>query len=221
MNVIKRISKRLKNRALIQGGSFRLDHGSTNTEINSFRLAIRLYDETKRAGKIVSLGCIVNDLGLNPDQRPKKTGTLEWPKEYLELLQEAKIPLPEIRVDYESSLRNAVSHDIARKKIKPVTAKEHPVLGVPTITCPPIMGKYYQKLAHSGYTQQVGFYTQEPRPADDNSCSVGPTIGATYHASGYHLEIEVLNYWVHPDGQLSLGGHFEAEKQRGETYVYR
>lgn len=210
----------VKSGALMQGGSFRLDLGPTKAEIDSFRLAVVLYDECRKAGKQTKLGCIINDFALPPQARPKATGRLEFPQEYLQILRAqnlidegarleqirpgkggAVIFLAstngfEIRIFYESSLRNA-----ARKDARSVL-KVNFLSGIEVPACPAIMGKFYSILAKAGFSQHVGFFAKEDKPCDDNSCSIGPTLGARRDMSGYEPEIPIINWYISSDGRI-------------------
>lgn len=214
-----KIKQQVKDGALIQGGAFRIDKGPTKTEIFSFKLAATLVEECRKDGKRVVLGCIVNDLALKPDKRPKATGVFEWPKEYLQILSEAGISAPEIEISYESTLRNGASQDFHRGKITGGAFKKNESTGIDVPRCRSIMGKFYSTLAKKGYVQQVGFYTIEPKPEPespeeipDTACPFGPIEGALKRGSGYELRLEVLNYMVHPDGRVATAGIFEPDK---------
>ncbi len=238
----------IKGRTIIHGGNFRLDRGPTQTEAETFRHALLLYDDCRTKEQQAALCCIVNDLGVHPLDRPKMTNGIAWPKEYYEIAYQVKL-LPaktqfdyvererdvpyqsknkgkggvgrylkiatrterrfflvhndlEIEIFYESSLRNSASGNGRAMRKEQANGGE-------IATCPAIMGNFYHRLARLGYAMQIGFYAMEPKPEDDRSCSRGSLIGATPQ-SGYSLEIAVLNYWVIPNGQLQLGGHFEA-----------
>lgn len=215
-----KIKLHVKEGALIQGGAFRMDKGPTKTELHSFRLAVTLVEECRKDGKVVSMGCIVNDLALKPEKRPKATGVFEWPKEYLQILSEAGISTPEIVLFYESSLRNGAKRDLDGGKIEDGAFKINERTGIEVPRCRSIMGKFYSTLAKKGYTQQVGFYTYEPKPEAneeageiaDNACPFGPIEGALKRGSGYELRLAVLNYFVYPDGRLQTAGLFEPDK---------
>lgn len=222
---MNKIINSVKNGALIQGGSFRLDLGPTKTEADSFRLAATLLERCKRAGKQATLGCIVNDLAVNPEARPKATGRLEIPQGYLEILRASGLCDDEarleqirmgkgsakyaavasdgliIRIFYETSLRNA-----ARKDPRSILV-ENEETGLKVPRCPAIMGKFYDLLANSGYTQQIGFYAYDFEPCDDHVCCCprGPTQGAIKDYSGYSLSLEVINFWVYSNGSLVQG----------------
>ncbi|MFH1521040.1 MAG: hypothetical protein ABID61_05330 [Candidatus Micrarchaeota archaeon] len=203
---------------LVQGGAFRIDKGPTKTEIRSFRLAVTLVEELRRDGKNVKLGCIVNDLALKPEQRPKATGVFEWPKEYLDRLQDAMIDPPDVRIYYESTLRNGASQDLHRWRIFGGAFKKNEATGLDVPRCRSIMGKFYSTLAKEGYIQQIGYYTFEPKPEPapgevaDKACLYGPIEGALEGGSGYKLRLEVVNFLIYPDGRIQAVGAFEPDK---------
>ncbi len=210
---MRKLTSLMKEPLLIQGGNFRLDKGPTKTEILSFSHAINFYQAFLRQKNNVRLGCLVNDFGLPADKRPKKYDGISilaydrWPLEYLALLEGARIPVPNIKIFYESSLRNRVRTDFDHGRIRSVGLKESET-GLEVATCPAIMGCFYSLLAKHGFKAQFGLYVKEPKCSDDHSCEFGPVRGALYD-SGYDLKIDVLNYWVLPDGELRLGGYFE------------
>ena len=195
MHVIKHI----KNKAFVQGGSFRLDKGPTPTELASFKLALDLHLASRTNTR---LGCIFNDLGLEPFKRPKATGESPVPHDYVALLQKAHIPAEDVTIFYESTLRNrAYADNVPSMKI-------HEIAGSPIPVCMSIMGRFYAELANAGYEQQIGFYSREPKspiPGEipDKSCPMGPVYGAS-PVSGYRLRLEVINYWVHMNGSVTL-----------------
>lgn len=200
----------VKNGAFIQGGAFRLDKGPTALERHTFRLAAGLHRECLTEGLQTRVGCIVNDLALPAVQRPKATGRLELPEDYVRILRENGLSPEILAIFYESTLRNRAVHDVTRGHVPTVKLKANGKTGVPVAICASIMGRFYFELAQTGYTQQVGFYAREPKPraapgeVQDRACSVGPVKGAMKDHSGYELRIEVLNYWVAetPDGIL-------------------
>ncbi|MFH1784967.1 MAG: hypothetical protein ABH842_00925 [Candidatus Micrarchaeota archaeon] len=208
----------VKDGILVQGGAFRIDKGPTRTEIVSFRLAVTLVEELRKDGKNVKLGCIVNDLALKPDKRPKTTGIFEWPEEYLERLRDARIYPPDVRIYYESTLRNGASQDLHRNRITHGAFKVNETTGINVPRCRSIMGKFYSTLAKEGYIQQIGYYTFEPRSeiglgeVADKACPFGPIEGAIERGSGYQLRLEVINYLIYPDGKIQAVGVFEPEK---------
>ncbi|MFH0884698.1 MAG: hypothetical protein V1861_03230 [Candidatus Micrarchaeota archaeon] len=264
---VKRIVKHVKPNAMIQGGAYRVDRGPTPREWRCFRLAVLLHEECKKEGVATEIACIVNDLGLSPQDRPKTIASqdsgsiplteegmrrrkafqkslsdgLSIPELYYDLLlrecssqgQEAvffpreMFKIEDVKTfgeafaislgDYvgevvrrlvpltffsESALRNRASED------KVSSLRLNDSTGFPVPICASIMGRFYHELAKRGHPQQIGFYTQEPRPADDHACPIGPDKGARKHDSGYDLSIEVINYWVYPDGRITLGGIF-------------
>lgn len=215
MNVTK---KTTKQRILIQGGAFRLDKGPTQAEKHAFRRAVSLYKEVLDSGKDVRLGCMVSDFASKPEDRPKATGRLELPEEYVRILQDHGIPIKDLEIFYETTLRNRASKD-ARKPNSDVVTKKNEHTGIPVPICASIMGRFYYTLHVEGYSQQIGFYTSEekPKPATpderpDNACPSGPVYGAMYDMSGYELRIEVLNFWVHSDGRVEEAGKFSPRK---------
>ncbi|GEM_PF-5996871 len=209
------IKKLVKPGAIIQGGAFRLDNGPTTAELASFRHAISLHLECRKLGVYTKLGCIVNDLALKPSERPKLTKVHPLPEEYIKLLGEADIPAEAVAIFYESTLRNKAQKD-AKDGLN-VTRKINESSGIPVPVCVSIMGRYYMDLAEAAYPQQVGFYARNtvpeiPEEKPDRACPFGPIRGAVKEYSGYSTTIEVLNYFVHPDGSITTGGIFEPQK---------
>ncbi len=210
MNIIG--TELVKDNSIIQGGSFRLDKGPTKIERESFKYAVQLMKECKKEGKKIILGCMINDLAVKPEERPKKTGKLEWPTSYLKILKNARVPLSKIYVDYESKLRNEADGDRRKRGVKIARSKK----GIPI--CRSIMGKFYDKLAKKGYRQQIGFYVNEPKNKstnaqenEDNSCPFGPIDGAIERGSGYKLKIEIINFLVESNGKVSKPIKIEPE----------
>jgi hypothetical protein len=226
---VKRLVKHVKPNALIQGGAFRLDKGPTNTELRTFKLAVLLHEECRKNRTKTEIGCMVNDFGIAPELRPRfsaesevasyrkllsrayiKTSIEVWaslysiPKPYLDFLRKhTLIPPACIATFQETYLRNRASEDdVSSLRMNDETGFRVPV-------CASIMGRFYHELARRGYTQQIGFYAQEPRPDDDKACPIGPIKGADKKLSGYELQIDVLNYWVYQDGRIALGGFFQ------------
>lgn len=215
MDMVTIVTK-VGGKALIQGGAFRLDKGPTQAEVNAFRAAAKVYGKCLAEGKMVGIGCIVNDLALKPEERPKATGNVQLPEEYLEILQEAHIELPDLRIWYESTLRNKVKKDVKKGRAGEGGIKENEGKGIGVAVCAGIMGRFYSELADEGYTQQIGFYAWEHEPFDprDKVCPLGPHRGALPQFSGYVLRINVVNFWVYPEGGINLacdekpgGGH--------------
>ncbi len=196
------MARRVEGRTFIQGGAYRLDKGPTPTEIGSFRLAAGLHAACLAEGKATTLGCIVNDLGIPAQERPKATGRSILPIEYFDLLTSAGIPAGEVQIVYESTLRNKVGKDASRHGL-PVALKVNEETGVAVPICVSIMGRFYSDLAIQGYARQIGFFVQEPKPSDDQSCPFGPVYGAREDRSGYALRLDVMNFWVHADGRVS------------------
>lgn len=195
----------IKPNSVIQGGSFRLDRGPTKAEFASFKYAVDLVRECRSAGKEVRLCTMVNDLALSSEQRPKSTGILRFPEEYVELLHTANLTPEEILIFYESTLRNKAMEDIRRgKNPSKLDINSHTGFSIPK--CLNIMGRYYFNLEKMGFVQQIGFFARDQRTDSDHSCPLGPVKGALF--SGYNLQIEVLTYFVYPDGRVSVGGYF-------------
>jgi hypothetical protein len=193
------VIKHIKNKAFIQGGSFRLDKGPTPTELASFKHALDLHLASKTN---TQLGCMVNDFGIAPCKRPKTTGNFTFPPDYILMLQKAQIPVEDVLIFYETTLRNRAHADNAS------SMKIHEISGHRIPTCTSIMGRFYTELANAGYEQQIGFYSKEPKlsiPGEvpDKSCSAGPVYG-TRDASGYKLRLEVINYWVYQSGLVTV-----------------
>lgn len=209
------IRKLVKPGAILQGGAFRLDKGPTGAEHYAFRYVVLLHNSCVKNGLETKLACIVNDLGVKPEERPKATGKFSLPSEYIQILSEMQIPPESVLIFYESTLRNRARGDMETDgsiahKIDEFTGKKVPV-------CASIMGRFYADLTRAGYTQQVGFYARNPvleipEEKPDTSCPFGPLKGAVKTYSGYSLGIEVLNYFVHPDGSITVGGIFEPQK---------
>ncbi len=197
----------VKSNSVIQGGSFRLDREPTKAEFASFKYAVELVRECRSAGKEVRLCTMINDLALSSEQRPKSTGILSFPVEYIELLHTTALTLEEILIFYESTLRNRAMEDIRRgKNPSKLDINSHTCFAIPK--CLNIMGRYYFDLEKMGFAQQVGFFARDPRAESepDQSCPLGPVKGALF--SGYVLQIEVLTYFVYSNGRISVGGYF-------------
>jgi hypothetical protein len=191
----------VKDGAIIQGGSFRLDRGPTATETRAFELAVALYDLCLWSGRAVKLCLIVNDLGLAPADRPKATGSFAFPAAYQQVLEERGISRDDVLLTYESSLRNRVKKDGK-------ASRKNRATGIQVAVCANIMGRYYRTIAGLGFAQQVGFYAREPKrevgpeEKEDAACPLGPVLGTMEHRSGYALRLDVLNYSVLPSGEV-------------------
>jgi len=209
----------VKPKAIIQGGAFRLDKGPTFAEKRAFELAVSLVEGCRKQGKQTDLCVMVNDLAVPKNERPKTrhAPVIEvLPQEYLRLLQSAHISAEQILIFYESTLRNRVSHDLRRNGDEFRGNLEIRDDGIPTVKCPNIMGRFYTELAERGYEQQIGFYTREPKPEPENpeeipdrACSFGPQLGAMPDRSGYALGIEIINFWVGPEGNTIIAGGYK------------
>lgn len=215
MDATKLLVKRVKPGAFIQGGAFRLDKRPTPTEVRAFRSAVVLYEDCRREGTQVKLGCIVNDLALPPASRPKATGKMELPSEYQAILRDAGIAESKVALFYESVLRNRARKD------EVASLKENGESGIPVAVCASIMGRFYYQLSLDGCTQQIGFYAQEQNhqveegEKADTACPLGPSKGAQTHTSGYTLQIQVINFWLYADGKMSNPAVFEPEEKKG------
>jgi hypothetical protein len=209
--MVEPVIKLVRSGAVIQGGAFRLDKGPTATEFRTFELAVETVRQARGTGMEVKLACIVNDMGVKPEERPKRTGIFTFPDEYVLLLRAACIPVADVMIFYESTLRNRVAKDISRGMNVARKVNEESGLEVPI--CTSIMGRFYTDLAAQGVPQGIGFYAQEPRPRDDKACPWGPSKGADERQSGYPLRLEVLTYFVRPDGYIVVGGIFEPKKE--------
>ncbi len=210
-----KIVRVVRPRALIQGGSFRYDTGPTATEQRSFLLAVMLHTSCLSEGIQTRMGCMVNDFGVEPPVRPKRTGVFVFPEPYLKILQNAGLRPDQVLLFYESTLRNRVTKD--RGQGAPVAVKVHGETGVPIPICASIMGRFYTGLANQGFAQQIGFYVREPKKirgdgSVDQACPWGPEKGAQRERSGYGLKLEVINYGVYPDGRILSMGLFEPER---------
>ena len=208
----KLVSKAQKP-VLIQGGPFRIDKGPTHAETSSFKHAIVLHDEFGKQGGGSTLGCVINDLALSPSERPKATGILPFPTEYLELLQQAGISPEDVLVFYESTLRNQVKCDFDRRKLR-VATKINESTGFPVPICRSIMGRFYYNLAKLGFATQIGFYLAEKPLFEederkDNACVFGPIEGAL--SGGYQTPLTTINFLVKTDG--SIGNPFILERK--------
>lgn len=192
------IRKLVKPGAAIQGGAFRLDKGPTMTEIHTFKMAITLHEGCMKDGKETRLVCIIDDLALKPGERPKATGIITLPDEYIRLLQEAHIPLDSVMIFYESTLRNKVTSDKKRRGLE-VATKINGTTGFDVPICASIMGRFYTELAELGIPMQIGFYATRESSEDDSACPWGPMKGAMESESGYGLKLEVLNFMVRLD----------------------
>jgi len=213
---VRGISSLVKDGAVIQGGSFRLDKGPTATEKRAFEFAVFLYELCLRSRRDVKLCLIVNDLGLVAVERPKSTGSFEFPAAYLRLLEQGEVDQEDVLLLYESSLRNRVRKD--GKAFK--TNRQS---GIQVAVCANIMGRYYRTIADLGFVQQVGFYAREPKPEvgpgerEDTACPLGPMVGALEHRSGYKLGLSVLNYSVFPNGEIRAMCNLEPETLTSRT----
>lgn len=213
MDAVMFVKTLVKPGAVIQGGAFRLDKGPTDAERHAFRNAVALHEGCIRDGRDTHLAVIVNDLALAPSARPKLTGGSPFPEEYVRLLQEAHIPVESIMVFYESTLRNGAQSDAKRKGVA-VAMKLNGTTGMPVPICASIMGRFYSELAEAGFAQQIGFYARQPNDdalldeRADTACPLGPLKGAKESESGYQLRLEVINYFVFPDGRVGVGGHY-------------
>lgn len=188
INEIKRTGSR--KGVLIQGGSYRIDKPPSQNEIDSFRFATVLHEVLKDDKK--TLGCIVNDLGLPPKERPKNQYIddipLEdvLPEEYIKILVSCKED-PEIVIFWESHLRNlaAMGPDNAFKMNKNT--------GFPVPTCASIMGAFYRHVEVLGYPEIIAVY-----PVQD---ACGPVNGKDMVVSGYRITIPVTNLFTN-NGKL-------------------
>jgi hypothetical protein len=207
---VRGIESLVKDGAIIQGGSFRLDKGPTATETRAFELATVLYERCRRSGRDVKLCLILNDLGLAPADRPKSAGSFEFPTAYRRILEKSKVDEDGVLLVYESSLRNRV-----RKDGKAL--RKNRQSGIQVAVCANIMGRYYRTIADLGFCQQVGFYAREPkseaRPGEkeDTACPLGPMVGALERRSGYKLGLDVLNYSVLANGEIRAMCNLEPE----------
>lgn len=189
-----------KEKILIQGGAFRLDKELTGVERYSFFKAVQIYCEYKEIGKETVLAIIVNDLGVPHDKRPKVTGKLEWPAEYLIILKEAGISKDGIAIYYESSLRN-----MARKNTDKSQLKINENLGIPVPICRTIMATFYRKIAEEGFTRQIGFYSMDEKPKPckgekaDKACTYGPFDGALEGIRNFALDLKITNHGVYQE----------------------
>ncbi len=207
----KLVSKAQKP-VLIQGGPFRIDKGPTHAETSSFKHAIVLHDEFGKQGGGSTLGCVINDLALSPNERPKVTGAVPFPTKYLELLQQAGISPEDVLVFYESMLRNQARRDLYKGINVAVRVNDHTGFSVPI--CRSIMGRFYYNLAKLGFATQIGFYLAEKPLFEederkDGACVFGPIEGAL--SGGYQTPLSTINFLVKPDG--SIGNPFILEKK--------
>jgi len=208
--MVEPVRRLVRSGAVIHGGAFRLDKGPTATEFRTFELAVETLRQAIAEGKQAKLACIVNDMGVKPEERPKRTGIFTFPKEYERLLIEACIPVADVMIFYESTLRNRVAKDIGRGMDVARKVNEQSGLEVPI--CMSIMGRFYTDLALLGIPQTIGFYAIEPRPSEDRACPFGPMLGADQRRSGYQLKMEVIVYFVDQDGGIVPGGRFEPKE---------
>ncbi len=228
-------------RSFISGGSFRIDKGPTPAEIHSFRMAVSLHKECLAEGINTSLGIMVNDLALPPEERPKKTLKLALPVVYVSILKEYGLcsnsdaehlstgllepvsvvrGLPQLlyrfgllQIAFESNLRNSASKNAARDSRIRVKMNGH--TGFPVPMCVTIMGRFYRSLASIGYAQQIGFYTMEekPEPGPGEIADKACAFGPVEGAisSGYPLQLNVVTWLVGSDGEIKDSVSFKAE----------
>lgn len=168
--------------ALIAGGAYSLHKPATPAEIWSFREAVSFHLSCLKQGLDTKLICMVNDFGLSPEERPKNKGIdLSFPEEYLQILTEAGLSPIDVRIFYESYLRNkAQSKD-----------RIHEKLGINTVKCASIMAKMYGILEGEGNTQLIGFWTVR---------DAGPNRGLDKDLSGYTVSMRVRNYFLDEEG---------------------
>ncbi|MDO8554813.1 MAG: hypothetical protein Q7S22_08440 [Candidatus Micrarchaeota archaeon] len=186
-------SKIVKTPAFIQGGSHRIDKGPRTDELQSFRKAVELHRKCLDEGLQTTLGCMVNDLAIPSKERPKNTGTpYQFPEEYLKILQEARIPIAEVVVFYESSLRNGASQDARRRGVK-IAETMNEYTGFPVPVCASIMGRFYKTLEEQGFAQVIGVYTL---------MDCGPEKGAKKERSGYDIKMDVVNFYMDAKGNV-------------------
>ena len=201
----------VRHNAFIAGGNYRIDLGPGDTQVKTFRMATNLYRACLDEGIVAKLGCIVNDLGVPPEKRPKFPGnTLFFPRPYREELDLAGLKFADVEIFYESTLVNKARKDANKGAEIALSANGN-------VVCYAIMGKFYDLLAKSGYSQAVHFYTLNVNNPgwdgrSDKACAHGPS-DALLGFSGYELRIYVSNYFVDYDGLLYPDGDFEPKKK--------
>lgn len=215
IHLIKHVSildKEMKG-PLIQGGNFRMDIGPTKNQALAFEWAAVLHEEFRSNDLKTHLCCILDDMRLEPEQRPRNANLKPeefFPKEYFDVLRVARIPISEVVIFFEGSLRNWVDRDIRYALAKQENTQNRKRKGIEwnierlrlmvsengttDVHCAMLFGKFYIKVMEMGYPQLIGFY--EPR----NTC--GPSSGTSLQKSGYTMQLEVINYMVNEEGTL-------------------
>src|SRR3989338_6317271 len=79
----------------------------------TFEVAVKLCAEGRKQGKKVDVSFLVADLAVSKERRQEFNQLFQLPQEYLDILEQNSLPASEVKLFYESRLRNR-----ARRTIK-------------------------------------------------------------------------------------------------------
>ncbi|MCK5855607.1 MAG: hypothetical protein KAG56_10325 [Sulfurovaceae bacterium] len=117
------LSKEVTNRTSIHCGHYIIEQSQDDNieyfipslSMDSLSLGIILYLEAKKNKLIgIKLSLLINDFGVNKENRKIYRDEFELPKEYLELLGKSNIPISEVEVTFESRLRNRADKQLKK-----------------------------------------------------------------------------------------------------------
>ena len=130
--LISLISVELLDNTLIDGGHYPLEqkgntiiHKPNKLTVLAFELAVKLFKMVQAQNLNVSLGFLINDMGLDSDARYAFKDEIILHPRYSSILQNNNLTIRDITaVFYESNLRNRSSRLILKKGIKKDLVKE-------------------------------------------------------------------------------------------------
>lgn len=97
-----------------------------DSEVNSFEYGIELYKSLKTYNKKAELILFINDIGIDKETRKALVDNYTIPDNYLSTLESNNIDLQDVKIVFESSMRNKASKDI--RKIKKSSVDKFEIL---------------------------------------------------------------------------------------------